>query len=212
VITRAVEEARRIFERMISYATYRITETIRLLLFIAISVLIFNFYPVNAIMIILLAILNDIPIIAIAWDNVRTASNPVRWDMHRVLSMASVLGLAGVASSFIFFYYLRKYTDYPDAVIQTMLFLKLLVAGHMTIFLTRTEAAFWEKPFPSLSLFIPLELTQIVGTLIAVYGFLITPIGWLNAGIAWGYALVWFFILNIVKIITHAVQNKMKMG
>ena len=207
VITRAIEEARRIFERMITYATYRITETIRLLLFIAISVLFFNFYPVNAIMIILLAILNDIPIIAIAWDNVRTASHPVRWDMPRVLSMATVLGLGGVISSFLFFYVLLENMGYSMEVIQTMIFLKLLVAGHMTIFLTRTRGAFWEKPFPSLSLVIPLEITQIVGTLIAVYGFLITPIGWLNAGIAWGYALVWFFILNVVKIIVHAVQT-----
>jgi len=209
VITRAVEEARRIFERMISYATYRITETIRLLLFITISVLIFNFYPVNAIMIILLAILNDIPIISIAWDNVRTASHPVRWDMPRVLSMAGILGIAGVISSFLFFYFLREYTDYPDGVIQTMVFLKLLVAGHMTIFLTRTRAAFWEKPYPSLKLFIPLEATQIVGTLIAVYGLLITPVGWLNAGIVWGYALVWFFILNGVKMLAYKIQNTM---
>lgn len=157
------------------------------------------------------AILNDIPIIAIAWDNVRTVSHPVRWDMPRVLSMATMLGLAGVVSSFLFFYGLREYMHYSKEVIQTMIFLKLLVAGHMTIFLTRTRAAFWDKPFPSLSLFIPLEITQIVGTLIAVYGVLITPIGWLNAGIAWGYALLWFFILNIVKIIVHALQNKMKM-
>lgn len=210
VITRAVEEARRIFERMISYATYRITETIRLLLFIAISVLVFNFYPVTAIMIILLAILNDIPIIAIAWDNVWTPPHPVRWDMPRVLSMASVLGLAGVVSSFLFFYVLRVHTDFPDGVIQTMLFLKLLVAGHMTIFLTRTRAALWEKPFPNLRLIIPLEITQVVGTLIAVYGFLITPVGWLNAGIVWGYALLWILILNGAKILTYHLQNRMK--
>ncbi|MEJ2191280.1 MAG: plasma-membrane proton-efflux P-type ATPase [Nitrospirota bacterium] len=210
VIIRAVEEARRIFERMMSYATYRITETIRLLLFIAISVLVFNFYPVSAIMIILLAILNDLPIIAIAWDNVRTPPRPVRWDMPRVLSMASMLGLAGVVSSFLFFYYLRTYTDFPPEVIQTMVFLKLLVAGHMTIFLTRTRAALWERPLPSLGLLIPLELTQIAGTLIAVYGFLVTPVGWRNAGIVWAYALVWLFILNGVKMLTHKVQMKVK--
>ncbi|MEJ2024003.1 MAG: hypothetical protein P8Y00_03125 [Deltaproteobacteria bacterium] len=90
--------------------------------------------------------------------------------------------------------------------------MKLLVAGHMTIFLTRTRSAFWEKPFPSLSLFIPLELTQIAGTLLAVYGFLITPVGWANAGIAWGYSFVEEFIfLNAIKIVTYHIQNKMKM-
>jgi len=211
VITRAVEEARRIFERMISYATYRITETIRLLLFITISVLVFNFYPVTAIMIILLAILNDIPIIAIAWDNVRTPPKPVRWDMPSVLSMAGILGVGGVAFTFLFYYLLRNYTSFPDGVIQTMIFLKLLVAGHITIFLTRTRGAFWEKPVPSLKLFIPLELTQIVGTLIAVYGLFITPVGWLNAGIVWGYALMEeLLILNVIKMLTYKIQNRTK--
>jgi H+-transporting ATPase len=201
VITRAVEEARRIFQRMISYATYRITETIRLLLFITISVLVFNFYPVNAVMIILLTMLNDIPIIAIAWDNVRTPPRPVRWHMSGVLSMAAILGTSGVVSSFFFFYYLRQYTSFPSGVIQTMVFLKLLVAGHTTIFLTRTRVAFWERPLPSLSLFIPLEATQIAGTLIAVYGLMITPIGWAYAGIAWGYAMGEFLLLNGVKML-----------
>ena len=50
VIATAIEEARRIFARMNSYAMYRIAETTRLLLFMTASILIFNFYPVTAVM------------------------------------------------------------------------------------------------------------------------------------------------------------------
>ncbi|HDO51549.1 MAG TPA: plasma-membrane proton-efflux P-type ATPase, partial [Rhizobiales bacterium] len=83
VIARAIEEARKIFERMTSYAVFRIAETIRVLLFMTLSILVFNFYPVTAIMIVLLAILNDFPIMMIAYDNAPVAERPVRWDMHR---------------------------------------------------------------------------------------------------------------------------------
>ncbi len=76
VITTAIEEARRIFERMNSYAIYRIAETIRLLLFMTASILIFNFYPVTAIMVVLLALLNDMPIMMIAYDNAPIAPAP----------------------------------------------------------------------------------------------------------------------------------------
>ncbi len=203
VITRAVEEARRIFQRMISYATYRITETIRLLLFIAISVLAFDYYPVTPIMIVLLAILNDIPIIAIAWDNARAAPQPVRWNMPRVLTIASVLGLGGVGSSFLVFWFLRTQTGMADETIQTMIFLKLLVAGHMTIFLTRNEGWMWDKPYPSLSLFLALEGTQVAGTLVAVYGLIIEPVGWGYAAAVWGYAIVWMLVLNSVKVLVY---------
>jgi H+-transporting ATPase len=200
VMTRAVEEARRIFERMTSYATYRITETIRLVVFVAVSILVFDFFPVTAIMIVLLAVLNDIPIMAIAWDNARTARHPVRWDMPRVLFISAVLGLGGVVSSFLLFWFLRTQTDLATGVVQTLLFLKLLVAGHMTLFLTRTRGAFWEKPLPSLSLFLALEATQLAGTLVAVYGWLIEPIGWGYAGAVWGYAIVWMLLLNGLKV------------
>ena len=48
VITFAIEESRRIFERMVNYATYRIAETVRLLVFIAGAILAFNAIKVLA--------------------------------------------------------------------------------------------------------------------------------------------------------------------
>ena len=208
VITHAIEEARRIFERMISYATFRITETMRVLLFMTLSILAFDFYPVTPIMIVLLAILNDIPIMTIATDKVRTATKPVRWNMKRVLTIASVLSVTGVISSFLLYWYLRTQTHVSTNEIQTMIFLKLLVAGHMTIFLTRNTGALWQKPYPSLMLFITLEGTQLVGTLFAVYGILIPPIGWTKALIIWAYAFAWIFMLSGIKILTYKILNK----
>ncbi len=95
VIARAIEEARRIFERMTSYATFRIAETIRVLLFMTLSIIVFDFYPVTAVMIVLLAIFNDVPIMMIAYDDVSVAKQPVRWDMGRVLTVSAFLGISG---------------------------------------------------------------------------------------------------------------------
>ena len=121
----AIEEGRRIFERMNSYAIYRIAETIRVLFLMTASILIFNFYPVTAIMVVLLALLNDLPIMMIAYDNAPIAPQPVRWDMTRVLTIASVLGGYGVLSSFVLFWVVRNYlalsppnrpgADFPQA-------------------------------------------------------------------------------------------------
>ncbi|MFW6226887.1 MAG: hypothetical protein ACOC31_02180 [Bacteroidota bacterium] len=166
------------------------------------SIIVFKFYPVTPIMIVLLAILNDIPIMTIAFDNVPTARKPVRWNMKRVISIASVLSIGGVISSFLLFWYMMHHQGWDENTIQTMMFLKLLVAGHMTIFLTRNEGWMWDKPYPSLALILALEGTQIIGTLVAVYGWLVHPIGWAKAGIVWGYAIVWILLLNGVKVIT----------
>jgi len=78
---------------MTSYAIYRITETIRVLLFMTLSIIVFNFYPITAVMIVLLALLNDFPIMMIAYDNAPVAERPVRWDMTLTLSV--LLGVLG---------------------------------------------------------------------------------------------------------------------
>ncbi len=203
VIVTAIEEARRIFERMTAYAIYRIAETIRVLLFMTASILIFNFYPVTAIMIVLLALLNDIPIMMIADDNAPFALQPVRWDMTRVLVVASMLGIMGVFVSFGMFWIARDYLRLAPEVVQSVVFLKLLVAGHMTIYLTRNKGAIWERPWPSWKLIVACECTQIVGTLGVVYGWFVTPIGWKLALMVWGYALVFFLITSVLKIATY---------
>ncbi|MBK1623244.1 plasma-membrane proton-efflux P-type ATPase [Afifella marina] len=200
VISSAIEEARRIFERMTSYATFRIAETIRVLVFMSLSILIFDFYPVTAVMIVLLAVLNDFPIMMIAYDNANVAEKPVRWNMPRVLTIASCLGLLGVAETFLLFWYVDTVMHLPREVIQTVIFLKLLVAGHLTLYVTRNQRWFWSRPFPSLKLFLTTEATQILGTLVAVYGIFVTPIGWTYALGVWAYALAWLPIESAIAI------------
>lgn len=200
VITKAIEESRRIFARMTSYATFRIAETIRVLVFMTLSILVFNFYPVSAVMIVLLAILNDFPIMTIAYDNVLVAERPVRWDMPRVLIVASALGLLGVVSSFLLFWIAERALTLPRSTIQTLIFLKLLVAGHLTIYLTRKPGWLWARPWPNWRLFWTAELTQLLGTLGAVYGWFMQPIGWRYALLVWGYALLWFVFNGAAKV------------
>lgn len=208
VIGRAMEEARRIFERMNSYAIYRIAETIRILLFMTLSILVFNFYPVTAIMIILLALLNDFPIMMIAYDNAAFVQTPVRWAMRRVLAVSSLLGLMGVVSTFGLFAILEIYAGLPAGTVQTLIFLKLLVAGHLTIYLTRNRGAIWQRPLPSWRLFLTAETTQAVGTLAAVYGLFVAPVGWALALLIWGYALAWFLINSLAKILLYRAMDR----
>jgi H+-transporting ATPase len=200
VITHAISEARRIFERMSSYATFRIAETIRVLLFMTLSIIVFNFYPVTAIMIVLLAILNDLPIMMIAFDNAPTAKKPVKWNMARVLTVATSLGVMGLVETFLLFWFVDQVLHIDREVIQTMIFLKLLVAGHLTLYVTRNQKWFFSRPWPSWKLFAVLETTQVLGTLVTVYGLMVTPIGWTYALAIWAYALAWLPIESAVAI------------
>ncbi len=208
VIIDAIKESRKIFLRMKSYSTYRIAETIRLIFFITASILIFGFYPVTAIMVILLLILNDLPIMAIAYDNTEIEKNPVKWNLKEVLIISTLIGLAGVVSTFSLLYISKVYFGFTLLTIQTIMFLKLAVAGRTTIFVTRTKRRFWEKPFPAPVLLYVGIGTEVVATLFAVYGWFISPIGWAYAGVVWGYALIWFLINDQIKVMAYDYLNK----
>jgi H+-transporting ATPase len=204
VIVEAIRESRRIFQRMNTYAVYRIAETIRVLLFMTLSILVFNFYPVTAVMIVLLALLNDGAILSIAYDRVRASPAPEAWDLRRVIGVAGVLGVLGVVSSFGLFYVAEVLIGMDREHIQTLMYLKLSVAGHLMVFVTRTRGPFWTIR-PATVLLVAVIGTQVVATLVAVYGFVMTPIGWRYAGLVWGYALVWFLVADGVKLVAHRV-------
>jgi len=207
VINDAIRQARITFERMKSYAIFRIAETIRIVLFMTLSIVVFNFYPITALMIIILALLNDIPILAIAYDNTKVDTRPVCWNMPEMLTISSILGLTGVLSSFLLFFVLKE-KGFSSEIIQSLIFCKLVVAGHGTIYNTRADGWFWKKPHPSLLLFGATFSTRVIGTLIAVYGFLIPPIGWIYALYMWAYAIAWFVFNDAVKLVTYRILSK----
>lgn len=201
VIVDALELSRITFERMKSYTVYRIAETIRIIIFMTLAITIFEFYPITSVMIILLALLNDLPILMIATDHTKLQKRPVRWYMKDILILSSWLGIAGVISSFLLFYVAMTVMHLPESYVQTMFFVKMVVAGHNTIFNTRTDDWFYKKPWPSGKLFWTSQLTAILGTIIGIYGFgLMQPLGWFMGLFLWGYAIVWFVFNDAVKV------------
>jgi H+-transporting ATPase len=209
VIIDAIKESRRIFQRMNSYAIYRIAETLRVLFFMTLAILVFNFYPLTAVMIVMLALLNDGAILSIAYDNVHYKDQPEAWNMRMVLGISTVLGVIGVVAAFGLFYLGERVFHLDRAHIQTLMYLKLSVAGHLTIFLTRTRGPFWSIR-PAKILWGAVLGTQIVATLIAVYGLFMTPIGWGWAGFVWGYALLWFLLNDRVKLLAYRIFDPVK--
>ncbi len=209
VIAKALRESRKIFRRMTNYSIYRIAETVRVLLFMTLSILIFNFYPVTAVMIVLLALLNDGAILSIAYDRARYSRRPERWDMHIVLGIATILGIMGVVASFGMFYLAERVFRLDQDTIRTLMYLKLSVAGHLTIFITRNKGSFWSfRPAPIL---LGAVLgTQTLATFIAVFGLFMAPLPLKWALLVWGYALFWFLVNDMVKVQAYRIFDRSK--
>ncbi len=206
----ALEHSRMIFARMQGYATFRITETIRIIFFVTLSIFFLGFTPLSAIMIVLLALLNDIPVMAMAYDNAEVDKSPVRWNLRETITISSVLGATGLASSFLLLYILYIY-NVPLAIIYTIMFLKLDVSGHSTLYTTRTgRRHFWQRPFPSLKFFLPAFSSRIIGTILALFGIFMEPISLTTVIIIWIYSTLWFLFNDQIKVMVYKMIDKNK--
>ena len=207
-IINAIRVSRQIFERIESYVYYRIAMTLDIMVLVVASIVFFEFQPITAIMIVVLALLDDIPIMTIAYDNVPASSRPVRWDMRHILLFASVMGLLSVAETFGLLLIGLRWLGDPllQAIIpldarqlQTIMFLQLAIGGHLLLFVVRTKSFLFKPPYPSAQLFWAIVATQIAALIICYTGLGVAAIPAEAIVGVWIYCLVWMIILDIFK-------------
>src|SRR5262249_37542016 len=213
-IVNAIGVARQIFERIESYIHYRVAMTLDIMVLVVASIVLFEFQPLTAIMIVALALLDDIPIMTIAYDNVPAPPEPVRWKMHSMLLFASIMGLLSLVETFgVLLIGLRWIADpqlldmikLDHAQLQTVMFLQLAVGGHLLLFIVRTKRSLFEPPYPSPRLFWAIVATQIVAVAICVLGVGVRAIPPAAIVAVWVYCLVWMVVLDLLKLAFHRI-------
>ena len=199
VVIDVVVESRKIFQRMINYSIYRISETIRVLVFITLSILIFQLYPITALMIILLALLNDLPVLTIAYDNVNYSMEPEKWDMRSLLLVATFMGAIGVTISFIVLYLALEVFHLAAPALQSLIYLKLSVGGHFVLLAARTKGPFWSvRPAPQLLWAI--VLTQMTATALVTFGILLPQLPLVYVGFIWAESVIALLVTDFLKV------------
>lgn len=206
-IISAMQEGRKIFQRMQSYVLYRVVETLRILIFVTATILLFHFYPISAFLLIVLALLNDLPIIAVSTDNVLYSQRPEKWNMKGIGAISAVLGGLGAGETLLLVY-LGLYVLHLGApVILALVFLKLIVSGHLTMFVTRTDQAFW-KVRPSKALFAALVSTMVIGFAMVVLGLGVAQVGVGLAAFVVSYAAGWFLVEDALRVLCRRLAER----
>ena len=198
VIKDAIIEARKIFARLYNYSVYRISESFRLIVTVAVIGVIFGTYPLTPVMIILIALLNDVPIISLAYDRVPVSLAPARINVRQRLTLSTLFGLTGVINSLLLLWISYYFLHLPWAIIQTLFFLKLTIGGHMLVYVAHTDKPWW-RYLPSKQVLWATSITQILATILAVTGIFVPaiPIGYAVA--VWVWAFFWMQISEGIK-------------
>ena len=56
---------------------------------VVLSTIFLGFKPLTAIMIVIMSLLDDVPIMTIAYDNTPVSETPIRWKMPRLLGISA---------------------------------------------------------------------------------------------------------------------------
>lgn len=217
VINTAISEARQIFARITSYTIYRVALTMTIMFLVVLSSIFFGFQPLTAVMIVVMSLLDDIPIMAIAYDNNSISKQPVRWEMPKLLGVSAILGFFSILQSFVLLYLGFEALQNPENVswfkvateseLQTVMFLQLVAGGHLLLFVTRSSSWFFKPPYPAAILFWSIVATQVVAVLMCAFGWLVEPISWSLIGVVWAYNIVLMFGLSGVRIAAENFVN-----
>ncbi|MCG8585484.1 MAG: plasma-membrane proton-efflux P-type ATPase, partial [Pirellulales bacterium] len=213
-IVDAIDEARRIFERIINYVMFRVAMTLDIMFVVVLSTVFLGFSPLTPVMIVLLALLDDLPIMTIAYDNTQLPKTPVRWHMRRLLLLSSFMGLLSVAQTFglvlIGMHWIQneswqQWASLSHDQLQTIVFLQLVAGGHLLLLVMRSREAFFSRPWPAPSLLAAVVGTQLFAVLMCGFGWFVTPISWTIIGLVWVYMIAWMLLLDCVKLAIHRI-------
>ncbi len=160
-------------------------------------------------MIVFLALLNDGALISIAYDRTRTAQSPQSWNMTRTLGVSGVLGLICVFETFILYYLAEKVFTLPSNLIPTLVYLNLALGGMMTIYATRLEGPFWSMK-PAKPLVLSTGTAALISTVMSIFGIFIPGVGWGWTLASWGYAFIWFIVIDRAKIGLYSIFDAKK--
>ncbi|KAI8149681.1 plasma-membrane proton-efflux P-type ATPase [Fennellomyces sp. T-0311] len=198
-----IRVSRSIFQRLRSYALYRITSTIHFLLFMFVVTLVED-WNMPAILLIMICVLNDAATLVISVDNTQISTKPDKWRIGQLLTLSTILSVFLAGLSFGHFYVARDIFHVTPYELNSIMYLHISSAPHFTIFSTRLPGFWWEN-MPHWIFFICVIGTQILALLFSVYGVFgeahgVAPCGW-----AWGLAVlgisfVYFMILDVVKV------------
>lgn len=200
VIRDAVTESRKIFARIYSYSIYRISESFRLIVTIALFGVVLSAPLLTPIQLIILALLNDLPIITLAFNRVTLSHKPATINVRHRFIISLLYGSVGLLNSILFLLLTHFYLDLPWDMVQTLFFLKLTVSGHMLIYVAHT-AKRWYRFLPSRPVIVATFSTQVIATILALFGFFMTAVPWTFVVLVWVWAFIWMQVSELMKII-----------
>ena len=211
VIIDGIKGGREIFANTIKYLKITLISNFGNFYAIAIASLMITFLPMLPVQILLLNLLSDFPMIAIAADTVDTTElrSPKSYNVREVVLMAIFLGIVSTVFDFIFFALFYKHT--PE-VLQTNWFIGSVLTELVLIYSVRTRF-FCLRAKPASLTLVGLSVLAIITTIVLPYTVFGSNFFHFKAPtfedlfLILGIVAVYFVVTEIIKLFYYRVVN-----
>jgi H+-transporting ATPase len=217
----AVVESRKIFARLRAYVLYRMAATIQIVLVLSIMIYGYN-VVMNPLYVILLALFNDVTMLPIADDNANPSSKPEIPSMPQIL-LASVLYGAFLTAQSLGAFEIALHSNWLSGdhkscasgsdctYISTLLYLQISIAIEFVIFSCRVPGFVLAPKFvcgdgrPSWKLVFGVMFANVVVTVLAGLGWIISKVEWIDILYVWVYNVIGLLVVDLLKVILAKV-------
>jgi H+-transporting ATPase len=199
----AVLESRRIFARIKAYVVYRVAAS--MIMAMTLSIIIFvTSCAVDSLLVIILALLNDLSMIPVAYDRASATTKPQLPNAKKIVLQSVFYGLmlTGLSLIFIFGYDYGKSVDNPislstcDKPTTGFVWFHLVMVTEVAIFSVRSPSFFFlSVPAPALAFSV--FITIVVAAIIAV---LVNDLTLVNMGIIIGVNAAFMLVVDALKM------------
>lgn len=229
--------ARKIFQRLKNYVIYRINATVQILIFMSISALMLTEicdaswapgqckpgtqFTMPAIVLVIIAIVNDFTIMSIAYDNVHPSTKPESWKLFEITFVSCTLGFYGVLETYLVYASLSSGKDNqggPRLIFEGLapmgnkshaaVYLALAVGGQLSVFAARTHKFFFSRR-PGYCLAVSVFGGFLVNLMLGSHNWL-----WIGGqeGLSWEetgrillYLVISFVVKDLLKVAAYSM-------
>lgn len=212
VIIEGIKDGREIFANTTKYIVITLGSNFGNFYAVAVASLIIDFLPMLPIQLLLVNLLSDFPMIAIATDNVdaRELEAPKKYNIKDIVIIASILGVVSSIFDFIIFALFYKISP---AVLQTNWFIGSILTELAFIYSMRTKMAFFKAKTPSLILML-LSVLAVLATISIPFTrlgqelFSFHKPSFTHLILIFSVVFVYFIVTEIVKLLYYRPAKK----
>jgi len=196
----AVLESRRIFARIKSYVVYRVAASLALVTTLA-MVLFVTGCACDSLLIIMLALINDVSMIPVAYDNASATTKPQLPHAKKLVLMSIYYGFMHTVLALFFIFSmldLDKLADLEECDVESrgFIWLYMIIFTEIMIFSVRAPSYFW-RSWPSIWLVLSVLVACIVSCAVAILrnNLNVVDMGWI-----WAWNVAIFIVVDVGKV------------